>query len=163
VDLFEQTFLRDLRNTWRSTIETEGGTCPCCHRWGKVYARSINATMARSLIWLCHAPGAAGGWVDVPTQAPRWLVRSNQLPTLRWWDLVERATADDADKKHSGMWRPTPLGSAFAKGEVAIPKTVYTYAGEREKYGTGLIRIMDCFDSQFSYQEVMKAGGANEA
>jgi hypothetical protein len=117
--------------------------------------------MARSLIWLCHAPTVEDGWVNVPTQAPRWLVRSNQLPTLRWWDLVYRASSDEQDRRFSGMWRPTALGRAFAAGSVEIPRTVYTYNGEREKYGTARIRIADCFDSHFSYQEVMK-GTAHE-
>lgn len=147
-------YLESFRKEWREIIEAEGGRCPCCDRWGKIYKRSINETMARSLIWLCKAP-AQDGWVDVPNQAPRWLIRSNQLPTLRWWDLVQRATSDDVDKKHSGLWRPTELGIAFVKGEVSMPKTVYTYAGEREKYGDEIIKIHDCFGTHFSYAEVM--------
>ena len=154
MDMFEVAFLKRLREDWRATTEGEGGRCPCCDRWGRIYKRSINETMARSLIWLCNAPSEQG-WVDVPTHAPRWLVRSNQLPTLRWWDLVQRARNEDVDKKHSGMWRATELGRAFAKGEIAMPKTVYTYNGEREKYGDEVIRISECFGTHFSYAEVM--------
>lgn len=154
MDMFETAFLSKMRREWRDVVEGEGGHCPCCERWGRVYKRSINETMARSLIWLCKAP-SVDGWVDVPNQAPRWLIRSNQLPTLRWWDLVQRAKSEDVDKKHSGMWRPTELGIAFVKGEVSMPKTVYTYAGEREKYGDEVIKITDCFGSHFSYAEVM--------
>jgi len=153
-ELSEYTFLKKLRSEWRSVIEADGGTCPCCSRWGKVYPRNINETMARSLIWLCNAP-SKNGWVDVPSHAPRWIVRSNQLPTLRWWELVERAHSTDEKKKHSGLWRPTELGRSFAEGKIAIPKTVYTYAGEREKYGEATVFIRECFGSHFSYQEVM--------
>jgi hypothetical protein len=155
MELFEADFLRAIRSVWRSVIEKDGGRCPCCDRWGKVYARPINETMARSLIWLCNAP-SKNGWVDVPTEAPRWLVRSNQLPTLRWWDLVERAHGKEIDKKYSGFWRPTELGRSFAEGKIAMPKAVFTYNGERERYGEETIRIHECFGSYFSYQEVMK-------
>lgn len=154
MDIFEVALVNRLRGQWRATVEDGGGNCPCCDRWGRIYRRGINETMARSLIWLCSAP-AEDGWVNVPTQAPRWLIRSNQLPTLRWWDLVQRASSTDVDKKHSGMWRPTDLGRAFAKGEVSMPKIVYTYNGEREKYGEEVIRISECFGSHFSYSEVM--------
>lgn len=148
--------LQNLRGMWRTTIEGDGGRCPCCDRWGKIYPRSINENMARSLIWLCHAPvHEEGGFVDVPSQAPRWLIRSNQLPTLRWWQLVERDESKDPDRKHSGHWRVTDLGRDFANGKVSIPKKVYTYNGEREGYGSESIHIHDCFDSHFSYQEVM--------
>jgi hypothetical protein len=144
-----------LREEWRRAIEGDGAECPCCARWGKVYPRHINETMARSLIWLCAAP-LTGDWVYVPATAPRWLVRSNQLPTLRWWDLVERAASDDKIKKHSGLWRPTQLGRDFAEGKITVPKTVYTYNGTRERYGDKMTTINACFGTHFSYQDVMR-------
>lgn len=148
-------FLTTLREEWRQVIEGDGDRCPCCDRWGRIYKRNINETMARSLLWLRDAP-RENGWVNVPVHAPRWLVRSNQLPTLRWWDLVERAASEDKNKKHSGLWRPTDLGCAFANGEISVPKTVYTYNGEREKYGDEMLRISECFGTHFSYAEVME-------
>jgi hypothetical protein len=155
MDVFEIAMLQRMRGKWRTTIEDGGGNCPCCDRWGRIYPRTINETMARSLIWLCEAP-TENGWVNVPTHAPRWLVRSNQLPTLRYWDLVERAGSKSVDKKYPGLWRPTELGRVFARDEVSMPKTVYTYNNQREKYGDEVIRISDCFGSHFSYKELMR-------
>lgn len=154
MDVFEVALLNRLRGQWRTTAENGGGRCPCCDRWGRVYKRNINETMARSLIWLCGAP-AENGWVNVPAHAPRWLIRTNQLPTLRYWDLVQRASAMGSDKKHPGLWRPTQLGRVFARDEVSMPKTVYTYNDQREKYGDEVIRISECFGSHFSYKELM--------
>jgi hypothetical protein len=155
MDVFEIALLQRMRGKWRATIEDGGGNCPCCDRWGRIYPRTINETMARSLIWLCEAP-TENGWVNIPTHAPRWLVRSNQLPTLRYWDLVERAGSKSVDKKYPGLWRPTELGRVFARDEVSMPKTVYTYNGQREKYGDEVIRISDCFGSNFSYKDLMR-------
>lgn len=143
------------RKAWRVTISGDGGHCPCCTRWGKVYARNINETMCRSLIWLTKARANEHGWVDVPETAPRWLVRSNQLPTLRWWNLVERIPSKNPDAKHSGLWRPTDLGRSFAMCNAAVPKTAYTYKGEVEYMSDDTVVITDCFGKKFSYAEVM--------
>jgi hypothetical protein len=148
--------LKVLQEEWRRTIEGKGGRCPCCNRWGKIYPRHINATMARSLSWLV-AEADNTAWVDIPNTAPRWLVRSNQLPTLRWWELVERAATDDKDKKFSGMWRPTAKGIAFANGTIAVPRTVYTYDGNVVEYGEDRLYIHECRDKNFSYAEVMES------
>ena len=143
------------RDAWRHTIEGEGGYCPVCARWGKIYGRSLNETMARSLIWLVATP-LVNGWVDVPVKAPRWLVRSNQLPTLKWWGLVERHPSDsDSKVKHSGLWRPTDLGYEFASARKRVPKKVFTYNDEVEGHSTETVSIDQCFKHHFDYQEVM--------
>ena len=89
----------ELRKAWRHAIEHDGGHCPVCDRWGKVYPRSINKSMAKSLIWLCSSDSDADNWVNVPVTGPQWVVRTNQLPTLRWWDLVERRANTEDEKK----------------------------------------------------------------
>ena len=152
----ERELLQEMRVQWRETIDHQGGHCPVCDRWGKVYARAINKTMARSLIWLCNANPVELDWVDVPSQAPRWLVRSNQLPTLRWWGMVERRSNDDEHKKFSGMWRPTWFGIQFALGKAEAPKKVFTYAGEVEGISAETTTIHGCFKDYFDYEATMK-------
>jgi hypothetical protein len=111
--------------------------------------------MAYSLIWLCKTDAKIDGWVNVPVKGPHWLVRSNQLPTLRWWNLVERMGIDDSATKFNGMWRPTKLGYDFVNGMVAVPRKVYTYKGDVETFGTEHIFISQCFKQNFDYAEVM--------
>jgi len=149
----EHTFIHTLRSAWRAIINDDGGHCPCCDRWGKIYPRSLNETMAQSLVWLANQ-SADGAWVDVPKTGPRWLVRSNQLPTLRWWGLVERRATDDNTKKHSGLWRATEKGVLFAQNRLLVPKKVYTYNAEVEYFGKELVSIQDCTES-FDYSAVM--------
>jgi hypothetical protein len=88
-------------------------------------------------------------------RAPRWLVRSNQLPTLRWWGLVERHGNDDPTQKHSGLWRATPKGVEFVRARIVVPKKVYTYNAEPLEFGDEMVGIKDCID-KFSYAEVME-------
>lgn len=162
LDLVDRANLAGFRDSWRATIEREGGRCPCCDRWGRVYGRHLNETMVRSLIWLVSASADPEAWVNVPTLAPRWLVRSNQLATLRWWGLVERAPSTDPEAKHSGMWRATPLGRDFVAERVAVPRTAFTYAGEVERLSEDFVFASDCFGSHFSYEETISAGGIDE-
>jgi hypothetical protein len=156
----EITFLDKLRSAWRVVIDGEGGRCPCCDRWGKVYPRSLNETMAQSMIWLAKQ-SANGDWVDIPQRGPRWLVRSNQLPTLRWWGLVERLDTEDKTKKHSGFWRATEKGILFAQNRLQVPKKVYTYNAEVEGFSEELVTIQDCVDF-FDYSSVMEIRGMEQ-
>lgn len=148
--------LHTLRLSWKETIEHDGGHCPVCDRWGKVYGRAINITMAQSLVWLSRADKDEDGWVDVPNTAPRWLVRSNQLPTLKWWGLVERrANTEESTNKFSGMWRCTELGLNFVFGRAQVPRKVFTYNNMVEGFSEEKIFICDVVDN-FDYADVME-------
>jgi len=110
--------------------------------------------MARSLIWLATWT-ANDGWCDVPNCAPKSIVRTNQLPTTRWWGLAERQPSGDSAIKHSGWWRVTDKGNQFARGMITIPKEVFTYNAEVLYFGCDLIHIKEAFKNQFDYEEVM--------
>jgi hypothetical protein len=57
--------LEDAKADWLYAINGDGGYCPCCDRWGKIYPRQSNSSMARALIWLV-AKGPR--WTDVPVR-----------------------------------------------------------------------------------------------
>lgn len=152
------TELEQLKTQWRHCIEDKGGHCPVCSRWGKIYKRQINKTMAESLIWLAKArPKKANGeWIDIANDAPRWLVRSNQLSTLKWWGLVERQSINVKNKtKFSGLWKVTEKGRKFACREIAVPRAVYTYNDEVEDFSQETIFIEQAFKDFFDYKDVM--------
>lgn len=144
---------------WRITIEADGGHCPVCDRWGKIYARPINKTMALSVLWLAQTQTAQknagkGDWVNVPIVAPRWLVRSNQLPTMRWWNMVERQPSEDPKRKHSGLWRCTDTGLRFAFNNAPVPARVLTYNDSVEGYSEEQTTFSACVED-FDYSGVM--------
>lgn len=154
----EEKTLIQARDEWRETIHNDGGVCPCCARWGKVYNRQINGTMAFSLAWLYGQNKKKGirEWIDVPNTAPKFVLRSNQLSTLRWWGLVERQLPEPDDtNKHSGMWRMTLRGMDFVDNLVLVPKKVFTYNGEVVKVSDELVSFESCKDKRFDYNEVM--------
>jgi hypothetical protein len=144
-----------LKAHWKEAIENEGACCPVCNRWGKIYGRSINKTMAYSLVWLASTKSDEDGWVDVPNSGNLRILRSNQLPTLRWWNLVERKEGGENKTKHSGFWRTTLMGKDFVHGRIQVPEKVFTYDAEVIAVSDKQTYIWQCFKKQFDYQEVM--------
>jgi hypothetical protein len=139
----------EAREEWQRKVAGEGGCCPVCDRWGQIYSLPINRTKARSLLWLCSATINEDGWVDVPNTAPRFVIRSNQLPSLHYWNLVE------SPGFRTGKWRPTALGLDFAYGLVQVPQRVFVYNDIVQRFGDKQVYIQDCFKEQFEYKEMM--------
>ena len=59
---------------------------------------------------------------------------------LRYWGLVEKV--GDKDSK-GGLWRITENGMAFVSGELSVPKFVWTYRGDIDRYEGKDIWITD--------------------
>jgi hypothetical protein len=140
----------------------DGTRCPCCDKYVRRYRRKFNSSMARALIWLhkesekrTNPQDLYPAWVDVPALAPRWLVRTNQLPTVRWWGMIERHPMTKSDKKHSGLWRPTRLGGQFVVLGVRVPSTVVTYNGEPAGFEGDPTTIRESLGTKFDYAELM--------
>lgn len=176
------------KSLWKAQGElldgvNEGTHCPCCGRWAKVYKRGINRNMALGLMWIVRNSDRHinYGWIDMPKRAPKWMLRSNQFATLRWWGLIERrGNAEyvedgegggdiqkvDKTKKHLGLWRPTRKGIKFANSQIQAPKHVITLFGEPIGFGEDLVMIKECLGEGFSYEDAMKEAslkGARDA
>jgi len=150
----ENETLKELRDNWSVVIEKEGGYCPCCDRWGKIYRRGLNASMARALLWLVHTAPRSDGWVHVPSNAPAWMLRTQQLPTLQLWGLVEGAPST-TKLASSGLWKPTDTGIAFAMNHVTVKKYVYVYNNTVMDSEGDDIRITDALGQKYNYREIM--------
>lgn len=146
--------LQALREGWKLVIEGDGGHCPCCDRWGKIYRRPLNSSMARALMWLINQKGREDGWVHVPSIAPAWLLRSHQLPTLHLWGLVMSFGAD-TKLASSGLWQATPAGVAFAREQQRVPKYVYVYNNTALEFDGEQISIRDALGNKYNYDEIM--------
>jgi hypothetical protein len=150
----ETNALAHLREEWLLKIEGDGGYCPCCDRWGKIYKRPLNSSMARALMWLTKAPDRGDGWTHVPSTAPTWMLRSQQLATLHLWGLVK---GFDSETKlaSSGLWKPTPLGVAFAENRARVQRYVYVYNNEVRGFDGDEISIIDALGEKYNYQNIM--------
>lgn len=133
----------------------DGDVCPCCGRWMKINYKPLNASMAYGLCWLVR--NYHGQWVHLPTQSPREVLRTKQLPTLKHWGMVEARLSEDKKLKHEGYWRPTDLGVEFAHGNVIVPGGCYFYDDAVFGFSTKLIHITDALNKEFNYEEIMGA------
>lgn len=140
------------------SVEEKGADCPCCGKFVKAYSRTMNKTMAASLVWIAKNSYRTGrnAWLDIPNNGPAWMTRSNQHTTLAWWGLIERKPSDSGDKKHSGLWRITSRGLRVASGQEDFPKKVLTYNGEVYGFSEDRVMISDCTEEIFSYERAMR-------
>lgn len=137
--------------------EGKASNCVLCGKYAKYELRPINVTMGRSLIWIVSRFLESQDWVHVPSEAPQWLTRTNQHTTLAKWGLLERkANHEDKTKKHSGYWKPTVAGIAFAKNEIQVPYKVLLWDDEKIGETTELVSIQDVLASKgFDYSEII--------
>lgn len=148
-DIFDDP-LQKLRHDWRHTIEGDGGHCPVCDKFGKVYKIKLSQALALALKWVADH-GKEDGWIDVQTQGPRWMLRAKTYPLLAHWDMIE------SQSSRSGIWRITPKGRAFLDGSVLAPKAVYIYDNSVWAFDAENIPFRGCFGVKFDFAELMSS------
>jgi len=150
------TTLEEARDFVLEHLE-EGVQCPCCAQTARLYKRSLNSAMARSLLWLYGQSGKNLDWVDVQKTAPNWLLQSRELPKLIHWRLIKEMPKDphDTTKRTSGFWRPTLKGVLFAKNQAKVPKRVYLYNNEVQGWDDDSVSIVDALGTKFDYAELI--------
>ena len=146
--------VEDLRRRMRVAVFSgQAARCPCCRRSVALYARQISDKMAHALLAMGHLKSHDGiEWVQSTEHcASLGLSASNSnFSLLAWWDLVEvrnpkradhlllpipstllhRLSAEPSGKiKGAGLYRITPLGESFVRGEARVAKAVYTFCG----------------------------------
>jgi hypothetical protein len=152
----DEVTLAQARDYLRRVALGKGATCPCCDGFTRFYVRHLNVTQCKALVWLAVASGPDFRWVDIPQEAPKGIVRSNQYATMRHWKLVERLPKDpeQTKTKTSGIWRPTPLGRQFAYGQASVIDAVIIYKGTRMAFHGEPVHIMDVRGG-FDYAQTM--------
>lgn len=141
----------------------EGVPCPCCGQYCKVYPRSLNAAMARFLIWLVREyearkrnDAATDLWISV-NDGP--LIQNRKgggdFAKMEHWGLIEQMQNDDETKRTSGFWRPTQSGIDFVYGRVMVPKKAMLYMNECIGFSEEKINIREALGTTFDYQELM--------
>ena len=144
----EGHFLARMRSDWNKTIESEGGYCPCCGKWGKIYKIKLSQHLALCLRWIA-THGDEDGWVDVQNKAPRWMLKSKTYPLLEHWGLIE------SQAKRSGVWRATLRGSDFISSTITQPSAVHIYDNKVWGFEDEEVSFRGCFGKHFDFDEMM--------
>ena len=147
-----------LRHNWRNTIESDGGYCPVCDRWGKINKVKLTSGMARSLAWLVSkSADAENGWVNTRNDVPMFMLRSNSIGHLKYWGLVQSREPESSKVKTSGVWRATLDGHDFVHSRLSVPSHMFVYNDAVVRMGLDYVSIADCFAEDFDYREVMNS------
>lgn len=142
------TFLQDLRDGAKAP-------CPCCGRWAQIYRRALHYSVGWQLIRLYRKGGA-----EVYVNAARLIVPGQQgvgdFSKAKYWKLIERKPLDSNDnKKSSGYWKLTELGSSFVRGLAVIQKTALVFDDTVLGFDGPPINIRDVLSNKFDYKDLM--------
>jgi len=144
--------IAEAREQLEAVMYEEGGTCPCCTQFVKVYRRSIHASEARALILAESAHG--GEWFHVPTFADCARL-GGSWAMLRRWGLIEENTAPRDDGGRAGYWRITAEGRAFVRGEIKVPKYAQIFDNVLLGHIGEPVSIDDALGSKFDRNELL--------
>lgn len=165
----------ELRQLWKHVSEGDGGYCPVCDRWGRVYPIRLTGSLVRSLGWLhkeCLITGEK--WINIPTAAPRTVMRSYSITSLKYWGFVEQRPPEvkpipttpvprvrgekkkaEPKTRTSGYWTITPHGILFVTNQIAVPSKVFVYADQVRDFGKETTYAKEVMDKKFDYDAMM--------
>lgn len=151
-----QTLSEAHRRYFEKAVKPKGVICPCCKRFGKVYARKFNSGMAMQVINLYRHKDE--GFIHLPSTGTRHILKDNQVGKLVFWGMaIAQPNPDNPAKNKSGYWKITDRGIAFVENRISVWSHVIEYnqiiQGFREKKR---ITISDALGRPFHYQELMK-------
>jgi len=159
-DLFQAGIMTQMRQKVMQAARGEGGACPCCDQYVKVYKRSISSTMARQLIRVYRLHGE-GTWFHVRDAMAEGDTGVSDFAKLERWGLIEKRPHEPGDggKRTSGYWRITPDGEKFVTGRGQVDEFALVYNNNHLGFEGGLITIFSCLGNKFDYKTLMGLPG----
>jgi len=106
-------------------------TCPCCEQKVKRYPRRLHKTLWRALQYITRCGEAGANAWDIMKAC-----NSTDYSKLALWELTEKVGL--------AQWKVTEKGKAFLRGEVTIPKFVFTYNNTILGHSEEQMTVKDC-------------------
>jgi hypothetical protein len=132
----------------------EGQVCPVCDRRLRLYERKLNSGMVACLLMLYRAAGRDYAHIRDVADTP-----GREQARLRHWGLLEPSPAVRDDGGPPGTYRVTELGERFVRGQLAVPKMVFTLRGVLVGASEERVTVHEALGDAFSYIELL---GLNE-
>lgn len=154
----EEKTLAQARQEYAENLR-DGGNCPCCDRYGRIYRRKFTSAMARFMIALAKKESQRpGGWVHALTEVPYEHRSGDYAKPLLWGLIEERSGCSEEDGNPStGFYRITRKGLWFVRGQIRVPKAKLVYQ-DREWPNSETfeeITIREALGAKFNYEELM--------
>lgn len=136
---------------WLDENRHEGVSCPSCEQYVKVYRRTINGGMVRTLATMYQKAGLE--FVHVPSLK---VDTNHEVSQLAWRGLVEEEKRVREDGGRAGFWRVTVAGALWLKGVTSAPKYAIVYNNKvLELTEDDTVRVSDVKTKNFNLQEVI--------
>jgi hypothetical protein len=103
-------------------------SCPHCGASMVEYRHGLSKALVEGLVRL-HKQGKPVNLSVLELTRNQW----DNFQKLRYWDLVAHYTDKEGIRK-GGVWTITQKGLDFVQGRIRIPRSVWTYRGERVRY-----------------------------
>jgi hypothetical protein len=101
--------------------------CPHCGAAMNEHRHVLSKAIVGALRKL-YAKGNATNLRELGLTRNEW----DNFQKLRYWGLVYQVKIEG--RRQNGVWWLTKRGGLFVRGELAVPKRVWTYRGERIRY-----------------------------
>ena len=149
------TTLKEARDWLRVQVVGDGADCPCCTQFAKVYRRSLNSSMARSLVIMYREHGV--NWQDkIATLKAAHVEHAADDAKLRYWGLNQEDDRRTDDGRHAGWWRVTAKGGMFVRGLITVPKYAIVFDTKCLGLDGPQVTIRDCLGDRFNLRELMR-------
>lgn len=133
-----------------------GCTCPVCDQYCRIWDQPLHSGMAHWLILLVNDYRQWYFWVSVKELSEKAGMRGGDYAKLRHWGLIVQATKKDLNNKRaSGFWKPTKLGTDFVDNKIIIPRSILTYNKKHIGFGTETTTIREALGDKFDYDELI--------
>jgi hypothetical protein len=102
------------------------------------YKHSLSMTLIQAFRKVAeHAPKT--GYFHIG-EVDLLIAERTNLIKLQYWDLILKL---GDEKNHGGRWLISKKGWQWLRGEIALPKHVWTYRGEVQKHEGKLVTVSD--------------------
>ena len=142
-----------IRARWR-----RGCRCPACGQSVKLYKRTLNRGMASVLIDIykvCREQNVEYLHVSEHFLGQKDNAVAREYSKLRFWGLLEEEPGERENGNGTGRWRVTPLGEAFVKGRVLVPRSVLVFNNQLEGVSDERTTVRQALGRAFDYDELM--------
>lgn len=132
-----------------------GCRCERCGSYLKRYRRTLNSSMALTLLHLYKAD--VKGYVHVE----KWLAdnghpRSGDFHKLTLWGLLDKLVEDRKDgSPRNGYYRLNGRSILFVEGKIKVQKNAVILNGNFQGFEGKEVGIRECLSEKFNYEKLM--------
>ena len=132
----------------------KGYHCECCGSFLKRYRRSLNSSMALTLLQLYKADKR--DWVHVEKwMAENNLPRSGDFHKLTLWGLLDKLVEDRKDgSSRNGYYRLNGKSLLFVEGKIKVREYAIIFNGKFEGFEGKEVALKDCLSVKFDYSKL---------